>query len=339
MKSTVTIEEIKSAYDVPRVWRELGLEGDPGSCVPSPFREDRRASFSVYDGGRRWKDHSGHGRGGGDVVDFVAEALRCNTTEALKWFRDRIEGRATSTPPPKRSACNSSGTQVPRKKTLPNLRIGGSEELKELAALRGLSVSGLALAQDRGILRFSGFAGSRAWAVTDGSSLVELRRMDGRPWAAYKSLPERKAHCIAVEPGAKSRPVGIEVADRYGSFLLVEGAPDALSACEALHMVSAVSDVGVLAVLGGAARIDHQAATALVDRHVRIIPHCDKSGSDACVRWAETLADAGACVDKFNLDGLTRADGVPVKDLNDVFLIPSAEVHVLVNELIGGLKR
>lgn len=27
MKSTVTIEEIKSAYDVPRVWRDLGLEG------------------------------------------------------------------------------------------------------------------------------------------------------------------------------------------------------------------------------------------------------------------------------------------------------------------------
>lgn len=189
------------------------------------------------------------------------------------------------------------------------------------------------------MLRFSAFAGSRAWAVTNGSSLVELRRMDGRPWAAYKSLPERKAHCIAVEPGAKSSPVGIEVADKYGSFLLVEGAPDALSAYEALHMVNAVSDVGVLAVLGGAARIDHQAVASLVGRHVRIIPHCDEAGSGACVRWAETLADAGACVDKFNLDGLNRADGEPVNDLNDVFLMPSSESLVLVNELIGGLTR
>jgi hypothetical protein len=339
MKSTVTIEEIKSAYDIPRAWRELGLEGDPGSCVPSPFRKDRHASFSVYDEGRRWKDHSGHGRGGGDVVDFVADALRCNTTEALRWFRDRMEGRATSTPPPKRSASYSSGTQVPRKKTLPNLRIGGSEELKELATLRGLSVPGLSLAQERGFLRFASFAGADAWAVTDGRSLAELRRQDGKPWPAYKSLPERKAHCVAVEPGAKSTPVGIESSSQYASYFLVEGAPDALAAHEVIYRSGIGEQIGVLAVLGGAARIEPGAARCLVGRHVRIIPHCDESGAGACARWAECLNDVGAVVDSFNLNGLVRADKVPAKDLNDMLLVGSAEVPALIKELIGGMAQ
>jgi len=339
MRSTVTIEEIKSAYDIPRAWRELGLEGDPGSCVPSPFREDRHASFSVYNEGRRWKDHSGHGRGGGDVVDFVADALRCKTTEALRWFSDRMEGRATSTPPPKRSASNATGTQAPRKKILPNLRIGGSEELKELAALRGLSVPGLSLAQDRGFLRFASFAGSDAWAVTDGRSLAELRRQDGKSWPAYKSLPERKAHCVAVEHGAKSTPVGIESSSQYPSFFLVEGAPDALAAHDVIFRSGTEDQIGVLAVLGGAARIEPVAARSLLGRHVRIIPHCDEAGAGAGARWAECLTDAGAVVDSFNLNGLVRADEVPTKDLNDMLLVRSAQVPALIEELIGGMAQ
>lgn len=335
----LSIEEIKSLYDITRAWRDLGLEGEPGNCVPSPFREDRHNSFSVYSNDHRWKDFSGHGRGGGDVVDFVAEGLRCNPPEALRWLRERIGGVETAKAAPRPVSYSSGKVVSSAKKSLPRLRLGSNEDLEKLARLRGLTVEGLSLAQDRGLLKFGEFAGSDAWAVTDGASLAELRRMNGQAWSAYKSLPERKAHCVAAEPGAKSRPVGIGSATHYASLLLVEGAPDALAAHDIIHRSGFADQVGVLAVLGGASRIEQAAAELLSGHHVRIIPHVDAAGADACQRWSLCLADAGAVVDRFDLSGLVRRDGVPVKDLNDALLMPSQDIEPLIAEMLGGLEK
>ena len=54
---------------------------------------------------------------------------------------------------------------------------------------------------------------------------------------------------------------------------------------------------------------------------VRIVPHLDPVGQEAAARWARQLGAAGAVVDAFNLQGLRRRDGKPVKDLNDAIVI------------------
>jgi hypothetical protein len=53
-----------------------------GKSCRSPFRDDRNPSFSVFDGGRRWKDFGTEERG--DVVDFLAKAKGLDKSAAAK---------------------------------------------------------------------------------------------------------------------------------------------------------------------------------------------------------------------------------------------------------------
>ena len=66
------LSEIKAAYRIPAAWRDLGLPGQPGKCVPSPLRADHKPSFSVFEDGTRYKDHATGD--GGDVFDFIRQA-------------------------------------------------------------------------------------------------------------------------------------------------------------------------------------------------------------------------------------------------------------------------
>ncbi len=88
MSGAPGIEEIKLAYRIPAAWRDLQLDGEPGKCVRSPFRDEKNPSFSVHDDGRRWKDFaSGES---GDVLDFVGRATGKDTSGALGWIRERL---------------------------------------------------------------------------------------------------------------------------------------------------------------------------------------------------------------------------------------------------------
>jgi hypothetical protein len=85
-----SIEEIKSRVDIPAVWRELGMPGEPGKSCRSPLRpDDRNPSFSVYNDGRNFKDHGGNGSQG-DVIDFTALARGCTPKEAIDFLRELI---------------------------------------------------------------------------------------------------------------------------------------------------------------------------------------------------------------------------------------------------------
>jgi hypothetical protein len=74
------LEAAKEQLSIPALWQLLNLPGKPARSCRSPFREDRNPSFSIYDGGRKWKDHA-TGEGGekprldGDC--FRAAACRC----------------------------------------------------------------------------------------------------------------------------------------------------------------------------------------------------------------------------------------------------------------------
>jgi hypothetical protein len=74
--ATVTID---------RLWEHFGFE-PRGRVNPvrSPFRDERNPSFSVYDEGRRWKDH-GNGEGG-DSFDFYQRATNQDASAAFVAF-------------------------------------------------------------------------------------------------------------------------------------------------------------------------------------------------------------------------------------------------------------
>lgn len=319
MTSDVSISEIAERLDIRQLWAVLSLPGEAGKCVRSPFREESKPSFSVFNQGGRWRFRD-HGNGDhGDALDFIARAKGCDDREALAWAKAFL-GMADRYPGPRRETLDRSDSGD--KKPLPVLRHGMSEELQQLSKIRGFGIEGLRLAEKRGFLGFTTFAGSPCWAVKDKrGQLMEFRRLDGCHFDAYKHLPERKSHC---KGNGKSHPLGIEEAEGYQKVALVEGAADFLATFSFLVAEGKADTVAPCAMLGAANhRIAPDALDRLSGKLVAIYPHCDEAGRSAAREWAEQLRSAGADVVAFDLSGCIRRDGKLGKDLADVCLIDS----------------
>lgn len=80
-------DHIREIYRIPDAWRDLGLPGEPAPSCRSPWRKDRSPSFSVYDEGRKFKDH-GTGEQG-ELYEFVKLSLDSNFKDAAKFIEDR----------------------------------------------------------------------------------------------------------------------------------------------------------------------------------------------------------------------------------------------------------
>ena len=78
------VEEVKKHLTITDIWVLMGLPGRPAKSCKSPFRDDHNPSFSVFDNGQRWKDHA-TGEGG-DVIEFLAKALKMSPREAFKEY-------------------------------------------------------------------------------------------------------------------------------------------------------------------------------------------------------------------------------------------------------------
>lgn len=67
------------------------------------------------------------------------------------------------------------------------------------------------------------------------------------------------------------------------------------------------------------------------DRRVRIFPHADadRDGVARALFWARHLEKLNCQVDLFRLEGLTKADGTPIKDLNDLVELHPAQAFEL----------
>lgn len=326
------IAEIKARLSVPEAWRLLGVPGEAQRCGPSPFRPDQHPSFSVYADGQRWKDQA-TGEGG-DVLDFVAAVLDCDTAGALKWTREALgNGAVPASIRPQAIGRMDGRTDGPPKK-LPPLRLARAGELETLAQLRGFRVPVLETAQAAGLLRFIDAGrtwGAVSWAATcPAGRIVEARRLDGKPYSERRwpdretgetrTLPERKCHAFAVTSCVKAWPVNLEVAARCRAIALTEGAPDLLAA---LHFIERerAEGVGVAGMLGGANRIAADCLTLFYGKRVRIFAHDDLAGYEAARRWTRQLREAGAEVDGFSVATLERHDGQRGKDLCDLLRI------------------
>lgn len=76
------LDRAKERLNVADIGAQIFPGWKTGRSCRSPFREDRHASFSVFDDGRKWKDHA-TGEGG-DVVDFLALARGISKSDAAR---------------------------------------------------------------------------------------------------------------------------------------------------------------------------------------------------------------------------------------------------------------
>ena len=192
MNGETSIAELKTRLTIPDVWATLNLPGTPGKSCKSPFREDQRPSFSVYDEGRRFKDHA-TGEAG-DVLDFVKLALQCDTKAAVQWLRER-DGDSPTAPAPKPAPRPAPGGA---KAKWPQLQPGSDAEFAALAALRSLPVEALQLAAARG-------KGGKAAACRIVDGLAQTRIDDRHVAIEIESFPVPVGAEDPLEKAAEGR--------------------------------------------------------------------------------------------------------------------------------------
>ncbi len=331
------VREIKSAFDVRGVAELLGVDlpERPGVKFRSPFRPDTHPSCALWVGQsgelllRDYSTGSTH-----DCIGLAAAARGVSIGDAMRW----LAGKLDSAPEPVARRCAPVPILTAPKPppSLPTMRDGTRSELAQLADLRGIPIEGLALATWRGVLRFCTLHGELAWVITDTDGLsAQARRLNGKPWKHLDGTP--KAWTLQGSHGA--HPIGLPSVRGAGAVLLVEGGPDLLAAHHVIHAAGREDDAAAVAMLGAGQNIPAEALPAFSGRHVRAIPHVDDAGRAALSRWAAQLhAARAASVEAFHLDGLTRADGAPVKDLNDALRADSETVAALICALIPARK-
>lgn len=316
------IEEAKQRLTIPMLWARLDLPGDcrKNPCK-SPFREDKHASFSVFNDGRAFNDLGGFG--GGDAVDFLRLATGLSPEAAFTKFLEMAGGGVAIAALPKREHTPKE-TQPRQKPVFPAFEHGTEADLHALADLRNVSFAACWLARSVGLLHFGTWKDKPAWIVTDKARLnAQARRMDGELWEGIG----KKAQTL---PGSwASWPLGIGTGANYPAFLLCEGGPDMLAALHFIHEADGEALCFPLAMLGASQRIHPDALPLLSGKRVRIFPHTDEAGRAAADRWAAQLETVGATVDCADFAGLRKADGSPIEDLNDCTQIHPEDAHEL----------
>jgi hypothetical protein len=329
---------LKRALDrirIPELWNMLGLEGKAardGRACRSPFRPDRHPSFSIYDSGRRWKDH-GTGEGG-TAADFLAKARDLSNREACRELIRLAGARSSDTRPRLALSLRRDETFVipecdrkamERKQAWPRFDPPSQIEIEAIAGLRSISEEGVSLAAERGLLFCADTAEGRAWVVTDSRRInAQARKLDGTPW-------ERKGGIKAwTLPGAiGALPVGLREALDFPHIGLLEGGPDLLAA---FHLawcatsrpetlargkgVDVIGKLGLVAMLG-THPIPEGELAHFKGKRVRIFAHNDDPGLAAEERWRKSLQKVGAKVDGYSFSDLIQFDQKPIKDLND----------------------
>lgn len=200
---------------------------------------------------------------------------------------------------------------------------GTREQIQRLADTRPYHREGLEWANERGVLVFGAWRGFDCYGVTDASGrVVELRRMDGKPFPAVvgTALGERKSH--ALRGSQKAWPLGILEAREFPAVALVEGLPDFLVGHyvalweQASHYSRRDARCAPVAMLSASPAIHADALPHFKGKSVRIFPHSEGAGLKGAAKWQAQLQAAGAeRVDVFDLSAYRKADGATVNDL------------------------
>ena len=315
------LDRAKDHLSIFILWHALGLPGTAKKICRSPFREDKKASFSISDDGKVFHDFATGDSG--DVVAFVARAKRCSISDAAR----ELIRIAALTPP--------QATRPPAiRKTLrvPAFAVPTVGDLEEIQRVRGWPCfAGLEIAVQRGLLHVCTMSDDRvdrrAWAITDSARRsIQVRRVDGQLWTWNNAKAWTLGGSIA------GWPIGAaDIGERH-TVLFCEGGPDFLAAHGLAWLAARATSAAVVCVPGATASLCPDALPLFAGKHVRIFEHADTPGSTAGQRWASQLTQAGATVDGFTVDP-------PYKDLADVFAATDAETLNCPADIFEGLDK
>ena len=264
----------------------ISLPEREGRKFNSPFRPDNTPSCEIHK--EKIMDRSS-----GESYDSIrvfAESKGITNSEAVKTLASELPGRTdTCTPKPKAQAAAPEPLALPPTVTSRKL-------CAELAALRKLPAEAAEAASlSLGTVRFGKVWGHRVWIITDGYHLAEARRMDGKPFPAFGSLGERKAHTL--KGSCKAWPVGLNPRHQppaYAPVVLGEGGPDYIALC-AVALETKPEFLPVV-MLGASLGIHKDALAAFTLRAITIVAHPDNAGRDAAIKWAKQLAPVAKSV-------------------------------------------
>lgn len=318
------LADAKARVSISAAWRALGLPGESRRSCCSPFREDRRPSFSISPDDRLWHDHA-TGEGG-DVVSFVSRALDCDAGEAIRRVIDLAGGVAMPAGlAPRLGASKPSPRPFDGLAGL-DLRRPSVGEVMRIAERRSWPLFvGLEIAVERGLLLTANVPHRGevfpAWIVTDNArKSAQARRLDGQPWQGEAHTFKSKSLRADAE-----HPPGLAdiVENNRAGVLLCEGEPDALAALLWAWLADADEHVGVLALPGASRPLAASVTEKLRGRRVRIVRQNDEAARKASFAWLQSLTAAGVPADVQPLDGMRDASGNSAKDLADLCRRPA----------------
>jgi hypothetical protein len=326
------IEKIRANVSLFDVWRDLKLPGTPrlgDQC--SPLRDDKRASFTIYQAKGHLRFHD-HGSGeGGDCVDLWARAKQISVKEAI----DDILASMPHLGDPAKALNRPPEASGPQEGILwpDNLAEPSTAECQQLGQLRGLSSEAFFLAGKLGTLFMGDKRGQRIWMTVDRKMRsAAMRRLDG------KNLELINSKSASPKNASRDWIIGSETSnpklDRLKSIVLVEGEGDYYAALQ-LAITSEIS-FRVLAILGASQKTFHKDCQAqFIHASVLILPHNDRSqaGEKAANLWTTLFYSWGAI--KVAIQHLP----IVCNDLND-FLIqrPDAGQKLLKDFHNGSIR-
>lgn len=315
---TDIIGDLRRRCPLPLLMKQMGYAKFTKRTCCSPLRPDKSPSWGIFQRDDRWfwKDH-GNGESG-DEIEFIIGALKLQPLNRFERAIDQWSRMAAKVSAPEEVAVLPTNRDEPREKPdRSRFGPGTDAQLERLSQLRRIDPLGVVLAQMQGVLVFGCLGLHEVYGVTDSTGYVlEVRRLDGEPFPAWGSLNERKCH--SVKGSRKDWPVGLGELGSRTSILLVEGGPDLIAAFEVIAREEAQNRVCPVAMLSAGAAISTDALPLFKGKTVRIVPHDDKAGRTAAVRWKKQLVDAGATKVEFLLPSADKEGQTsPVKDLND----------------------
>jgi hypothetical protein len=307
----------KERLSIFELWELRGWPGRAGKSCKFPDGSDERASASVFAEGRLLKCFRS-----GRVFDapaLLAEVEGLPLDAACREFiaLAGLSGAdsASLNPPPRKS------WPVPKreKPKFPPMDAGRDADHISLARLRVVSLEAVRLAVQRGLVYFADSKEGRTWIVTDSARWLGIaRRIDGKGWQCLRGAKARM-----IRGSWASWPIGCREAKDFSAVALVEGGPDLLALLHFAIEQGAADSVAPICMASSGIFFPAETLSHFAGKRARIFFDADESGAAAFKRWAEQLKEAGAVVDGFDFDGLTRADGDSVKDLNDLCQLSS----------------
>ena len=335
------IQDAKQALPMPDLWRKLGWPGEPTKSCRRPYSpEDSRDKGSVFQHqSGAWLFHDFVSGENFDEVALLARVEGIDNSDACRRYielsgvKDRQRIHRGLMP---QAAANSGSLPLKAEVcTRPRIRpsIGKLEPLtlkdvERVAALRGIDPLAVQLAALEGLLWKGEKLGHESWVITDSTRWnAQFRRFDGQHY--YLGAIGKEVKTLGVKGGWAAWPVGLsaicEFKRRFQRVVMVEGMPDMLAGFQVIAETGFMAEATVICMTGSSMLVPDFCLPFFKGLRVRIFADADAAGQSAAFRWHEQLAASGAMVDAFDLAGLLRADGQPVKDLNDVVLMDQRE--------------